>query len=112
MLLAVARRWPACLRRPCALQLPSRRGPRLSLHQHAASQLGFARTHGRRAQDVEKILADMPGVEYTTSIVGFSLLSFVRTSYNGFFFVTLKPWGERKTKEEQYQEIKARLNAN
>jgi len=24
--------------------------------------------------------------EYTTSVVGFSLLSFVRTSYNGFFF--------------------------
>src|ERR1700751_4355740 len=53
----------------------------------------------------------MPGVEYTTSIVGFSLLSFVRTSYNGFFFVTLKPWEQRTTRAEQFQEIKARLNA-
>src|SRR6201998_975856 len=34
------------------------------------------------ARQVEKILASTPGVEYTTSIVGFSLLSFVRTSYN------------------------------
>ena len=38
------------------------------------------------------------------------MLSFVRTSYNAFYFVTLKPWGERKTSAEQYQEIKARLN--
>jgi HAE1 family hydrophobic/amphiphilic exporter-1 len=59
---------------------------------------------------VEKILAATPGVQYTTSVVGFSLLSFVRTSYNAFYFVTLKPWGDRKTRAEQYQEIKARLN--
>jgi len=59
---------------------------------------------------VEAILANTPGVQYTTSVVGFSLLSFVRTTYNGFFFVTLKPWSERKTRAEQYQEIKVRLN--
>ena len=62
------------------------------------------------SRDVEKILASTPGVEYTTSVVGFSLLSFVQTSYNSFFFVTLKPWSDRKTRAEQYQEIKARLN--
>ena len=59
---------------------------------------------------IEDVLAKTPGVEYTTSVIGFSLLSFVRTSYNAFFFVTLKPWKERKQREEQYQEIKARLN--
>ena len=31
-----------------------------------------------------------PGFEYYTSVVGFSLLSFVRTSYNAFYFVTLE----------------------
>ena len=62
------------------------------------------------SREVEKILATTPGVQYYTSVVGFSLLSFVRTSYNAFFFVTLKPWGDRKTRAEQYQEIKARLN--
>ena len=62
------------------------------------------------ARQVEKILASTPGVEYTTSVVGFSLLSFVRTSYNAFYFVTLKPWSDRKSRAEQYQEIKARLN--
>jgi hydrophobic/amphiphilic exporter-1 (mainly G- bacteria), HAE1 family len=62
------------------------------------------------ATQVEDVLAKTPGVQYTTSVVGFSLLSFVRTSYNGFFFVTLKPWEDRKTQAEQYQAIKARLN--
>ena len=62
------------------------------------------------AAEVEKVLADTPGVQYTTSVIGFSLLSFVRTSYNGFFFVTLKPWDERATRAEQFQEIKGRLN--
>jgi len=62
------------------------------------------------ARQVEEILANTPGVQYTTSIVGFSLLSFVRTTYNGFFFVTLKPWSDRQTRAEQYQEIKVRLN--
>src|SRR6202035_2087803 len=62
------------------------------------------------ARQVEEILADTPGVEYTTSIVGFSLLSFVRTPHNAFYFVTLKPWSDRKSRAEQYEEIKARLN--
>jgi len=62
------------------------------------------------ARRIEKIMAQTPGVEYTTSVVGFSLLSFVRTSYNAFFFVTLKPWNDRTTREEQYQVIKQRLN--
>ena len=73
---------------------------------HAAS---LERT-SEAARQVEEILANTPGVEYTTSVVGFSLLSFVRTTYNGFFFVTLKPWSDRKTRAEQYQEIKVRLN--
>jgi HAE1 family hydrophobic/amphiphilic exporter-1 len=62
------------------------------------------------SRQIENVLANTPGVEYTTSVAGFSLLSFVRTTYNAFYFVTLKPWGDRKTKAEQYQEIKARLN--
>jgi HAE1 family hydrophobic/amphiphilic exporter-1 len=64
----------------------------------------------RAARDVEKILVDTPGVKYTTSVIGFSLLSFVRTSYNAFFFVTLDDWDQRKSRAEQFQEIKARLN--
>src|SRR5579862_2998504 len=62
------------------------------------------------AAKIEKILANTPGVEHTTSVVGFSLLSFVRTSYNAFFFVTLKPWDDRKSRSEQLQAIKQRIN--
>src|SRR5882724_4161127 len=62
------------------------------------------------AAKVEAILAKTPGVKYTTSVVGFSLLSMVRTSYNSFFFVTLDEWKDRKERAEQFQEIKQRLN--
>src|SRR5215471_14340610 len=62
------------------------------------------------AKQVEKILKETPGVQYTTSVIGFSLLSLVRTSYSAFFFVTLKPWDERTKRTEQYQTIKANLN--
>jgi HAE1 family hydrophobic/amphiphilic exporter-1 len=62
------------------------------------------------ARKIEDALAKTPGVRYTTSVVGFSLLSFVRTSYNGFFFVTLKPWDDRKSRQEQFQQIKQNVN--
>ena len=62
------------------------------------------------SRDVEKILSTTPGVQYYSSVIGFSLLSYVRTSYNAFYFVAFKPWRDRETRAEQYQEIKARLN--
>jgi HAE1 family hydrophobic/amphiphilic exporter-1 len=62
------------------------------------------------AQKIENILAHTPGVQSTTSVIGFSLLSFTRSTYNAFFFVTLKPWDDRKSRAEQFQVIKASLN--
>ncbi|HTA72588.1 MAG TPA: multidrug efflux RND transporter permease subunit [Bryobacteraceae bacterium] len=62
------------------------------------------------AKKIENVLAHTPGVQYTTTVVGFSLLSLVRTSYNAFFFVTLKEWDQRKSREEQFQVIKQRVN--
>jgi len=59
---------------------------------------------------VEKVIMDTPGVQYSTCFVGFSLLSFVRTTYNATFFVNFKPWDERKAKGEQFQALKAHLN--
>jgi HAE1 family hydrophobic/amphiphilic exporter-1 len=61
---------------------------------------------------VESILAQTPGVEYTTAVAGFSLLSGVQSSYSGFFFVTLNPSEKRKKITEQYQILKGRLNLN
>ena len=73
---------------------------------HAAS---LQRTDAA-AKSVEKILAATPGVEYTTSVIGFSLLSYVQTTYDAFFFVVLKPWSTRQQRDEQFQAIKYRLN--
>ena len=61
-------------------------------------------------EDVEKILQKTPGVESSTEFVGFSLLSFVRTSYSATFFVNFKPWDERKAPEQQFQALKVHLN--
>jgi len=61
------------------------------------------------AREIENILAKTPGVQYTTSVIGFSLLSYIQTSYNAFFFVTLKPWSDRD-QSQQLQAIKQRLN--
>src|SRR5262245_3958567 len=57
----------------------------------------------------EAILANTPGVQYTTSVIGFSLLSLVQSTYSAFFFVNFKPWSELKKPEEQYEAIKAHL---
>jgi hydrophobic/amphiphilic exporter-1 (mainly G- bacteria), HAE1 family len=62
------------------------------------------------AQRIENLLAHTPGVQSTTTVVGFSLLSFTRSTYNAFFFVTLKPWDDRKSRQEQFQVIKGQLN--
>jgi HAE1 family hydrophobic/amphiphilic exporter-1 len=62
------------------------------------------------AQRIETMLQQTPGVQYVTSVVGFSLLSYVSTSYNGFFFVTFKPWESRTQRDEQLQAIKFKLN--
>ena len=62
------------------------------------------------ATKIENILANTPGIEHTNSVIGYSLLSSVRTSYNAFFFVTLKPWDERTSRSEQLQALKQRIN--
>jgi HAE1 family hydrophobic/amphiphilic exporter-1 len=80
------------------------------LHLQLPNAASLERT-GDTARKIESILAKTPGVEYTTSVIGFSLLSFVRTTYNGFFFVTLKDWDKRKSRAEQYQEIVQHINS-
>jgi HAE1 family hydrophobic/amphiphilic exporter-1 len=62
------------------------------------------------SRKIEEILSKIPGVKYTTSVVGFSLLSLVQNTYSAFFFVTFKPWSERTKPEEQYTAIKANIN--
>ena len=81
---------------------------------YAGIQLPDASSMERTSQacaEIEKILLATPGVEYVTTVVGFNLLSTVQTTYNGFFFVTLKDWNQRTTPELQYKNIMRRINA-
>jgi len=52
---------------------------------------------------------ETPGVEYVSSVMGYSMLSGVNGTYSSFFFISLKPWEERKTPETSYEGIKAHL---
>ncbi|AKU90450.1 efflux RND transporter permease subunit [Vulgatibacter incomptus] len=78
----------------------------LELALPKAAALG--RTDTATAQ-VEKVLGRIPGVAHVTSVVGFSLLSRVATPDNAFFFVALRPWGERSS-EETAEKIIAKAN--
>jgi hydrophobic/amphiphilic exporter-1 (mainly G- bacteria), HAE1 family len=61
------------------------------------------------SKEVESILMNTPGVKYVSSVVGYSLLSGVSTTYSSFFFVSFKDWAERTTPNESYSAIKAHL---
>jgi HAE1 family hydrophobic/amphiphilic exporter-1 len=79
----------------------------------AVAQLPYASSLERTdavCKKIEKIIQDTPGVQYCTTVEGFSLLSQVQATYNAFFFVTLKPWSERKKADEQILAIRSHLN--
>jgi len=59
---------------------------------------------------VEEILKNTPGVEYYSSVIGYNMLSQASTTYNTFFFISLKRWDERVKPEEQYEAIKKHIN--
>ena len=61
------------------------------------------------SRQVEKIIMDTPGVEYVSSVMGYSMLSGVNATYSSFFFVSFKPWDVRKTPETSYDGIKVHL---
>ncbi len=63
------------------------------------------------ARKVEDIIMHTPGVKGCTSVIGFSLLSFVQDTYSAFFFVTEKPWDERKAANEQYAAIRNHITS-
>jgi len=62
------------------------------------------------AMQMEKIIMATPGVEFCTTVSGYSMLSGVTNTYSGFFFITLKPWEERKKPEEKYEAVMTHLN--
>ncbi|MBV8833751.1 MAG: efflux RND transporter permease subunit [Acidobacteriaceae bacterium] len=71
-----------------------------------AASLQRASSTARRLED---IVLKTPGVEYCTTVVGFSLLSGVQNTYSAFFWISFKDWDVRKAPDEQYEAIKAHL---
>ena len=59
---------------------------------------------------VEKILAETDGVQGYNTIIGFSLLSQVNTTYTAAMFITLEPWDVRDPKGLQSKVISRELN--
>src|SRR5262249_50774617 len=60
--------------------------------------------------EIEDFLSKTPGVQYTTSVIEFSLLSLVADKYHASFYVKFHPWIDSAKPEEKYDAIKARLN--
>ncbi|HMF60399.1 MAG TPA: efflux RND transporter permease subunit, partial [Vicinamibacterales bacterium] len=60
---------------------------------------------------VDAILSKTPGINAFNTIVGFSVLTRVTAPNNGFYFVGLKPWGERRGPGMDARSIVDNLNA-
>src|SRR6201994_1692541 len=60
-------------------------------------------------QKISAALLKTPGVEGVIAVTNFSLLTQVQSTNAGFFFVNLKPWDQRKTKEQQLEYIQSHL---
>jgi HAE1 family hydrophobic/amphiphilic exporter-1 len=59
---------------------------------------------------LDEIFKTTPGIKYYTGIAGFSLLSLVTTTYNGFYFITLDDWADRNKHGLTADVIIQRLN--
>jgi HAE1 family hydrophobic/amphiphilic exporter-1 len=79
------------------------------MHLQLPNASSLERTEAAAAK-VEQTLLHTPGIKYVTRVAGFSLLSFVSTSYTGLFFVTLDDWSLRKSRQTQYNEIVQHVN--
>ena len=59
---------------------------------------------------IEDVVQQMPAVDTYTSVSGLSFLSGVPNTYSGSFFIKLKPWEERKSRQDQATELVRYLN--
>ncbi len=76
----------------------------LQLPQGASLQRTSAAAHR-----LETAVRKIPGVKSVNSVVGFNLLTVTQSSYNAFFFVTLKPWSQRTAPDEQFGAFRRNL---
>lgn len=75
----------------------------------ASLQLPYNASLSRTSEatrQVEQAMMNTPGIENVSSIIGFNLLSTTANTYNAFFFIDFKDWDQRKSKQEQYDELR------
>ncbi len=65
---------------------------------------------GEMVKKIENILEQTPGIQYYSSVIGYSMLSQVNNTYSAFFFIALEEWDKRKTPQTQLSAITAHLN--
>ena len=61
------------------------------------------------AQKITDAMLHTPGIAGVIGVNGFSLLTQTQSTNTAFFFVSLKPWDERKTRQEQIESIQGSL---
>src|SRR4051794_376011 len=61
------------------------------------------------AQKITDAMLHTPGIAGVIGVNGFSLLTQTQSTNTAFFFVSLKPWDERKSREEQIETIQGSL---
>jgi len=65
------------------------------------------------ARKIETLVMEHPEVKYITNVTGFSLLSGAMTSNQGFMFITLQNWSDRKTTAREFiQKLNRELAMN
>jgi HAE1 family hydrophobic/amphiphilic exporter-1 len=62
-------------------------------------------------KQVNDIARQTPGVADVVAVTGYNIIDQIKQPFNGFAFVILKPWGERKTPETQLESIMAAIRA-
>jgi HAE1 family hydrophobic/amphiphilic exporter-1 len=60
-------------------------------------------------QKVTNTLLHTPGVGGVVGVDGFNLLTLTQSTNTGFFFISLKPWEMRKSRQEQIESIQANV---
>jgi HAE1 family hydrophobic/amphiphilic exporter-1 len=60
-------------------------------------------------QKISKALLNTPGISNVIAVNGFSLLTQTQSTNTAFFFITLKPWDQRKSKQQQIQAIQTNV---
>ena len=82
----------------------------IAAYQRALDQLNhWKKTANTIQQKITAALLKTPGIQGVIAVTYFSLLTQVQSTNAGFFFVALKPWEVRKSKEEQLEYIQGNL---